>query len=277
MSESFLTTGVYVLLLLIAVYILLRFLPKILDQLIDRLPIKDKSLAYFISDAAGVLVIIAILVSGIFQLEANVRLIAGLITVGSGAFIFTTEGWIQDAFSGIGLQIFNKFRIGDWVTVSGTRGHIVRLGLFRTDLETLELDVVSVRNTEVFGSNIVNHSGIPFREISVVVHTADYGEYGNDIRRYLADVETVARRVEYEICPEAVDEAGLDANVYFFEFAGASDSITVVYYAFDRDQAYRNAVSAMHVAMAEEFRPKGVVLGEISKTVENIFTHEAVG
>ncbi|MGB1252276.1 MAG: mechanosensitive ion channel family protein [Candidatus Promineifilaceae bacterium] len=277
MDISFLTTGLYVLSILAGAYILLRFLPQAVDKIIDRIPVIDKTLGYFISDSSGLVILIILIVSGIFQLDANARLVATLITVGSGAFIFTTEGWVHDAFSGIGLQIYNQFRVGDWVTVAGVRGHIVRLGLFRTDLETLELDLVSVRNTQVFGSNIINHSGIPFREISVIVHTADYGEYGDDIRGYLAAVETIARRVEKSVCPEAAVEAGLHAKAYFLEFGSSSDYITVVYYSYDRDEAYRDAVSAMHVAMAEELRPKGVILGQVNaNTIDNVMTYRRV-
>lgn len=276
MDGSLVSTGLYILGALVLGYGLFRFLPQVLDSILNRTPF-NKTLGYFVSDSMGFLIILVLIVSGVLQLDENARVVAILITVGSGAFIFTSEGWIQDAFAGIGLQIYNKFKIGDWVTISGNRGKVARLGLFRTDLETLQLDLVSVRNSEVLSSNIINHSGIPFREIEIIVHTADYGEYGENIRRYLADVQQIALRVQAEICPPILEHSRLRVKTYFLEFGSSSDFVTVVYYAFDRDEAYRDAVSAMHVAMAEELRAKGVVLGQVNgNTIDNVIEYKRV-
>ncbi len=61
-------------------------------------------------------------------------------------------GWFGDALTGISLQLYPQYKIGDWATLGGDkRGCVTRLGLFRTQLQTIHLDIISVKNSKVLG------------------------------------------------------------------------------------------------------------------------------
>lgn len=274
MDSKFLTFIVFGILTLGASYILFRNLPRLIDYLFDRLPgLKnvDKTLAYFLSDSFGIALVILATIYLITLLPENATFIAVLLTIGSGAFIFISEGWFGDALAGVSLQLFPQYKVGDWVTLVGNkRGQVKRLGLFRTELVTIDLDVVSIKNGNILSEDIVNHSGIPLRRLDVVAHTAGYGDFGDDIQAYKDTLLEIAKRVQDEVCPDA---RKMDRNpkVFFMEFGPSSDHIHVIFHTYDRDDLYGVAVDAIHTALAAELRPRGVLLAQVNaNTLENV-------
>lgn len=254
--------------------IALRLLPKVLDRLFDSVPgfdRIDKTAAYFLSDSFGITILLLLGIFALSRTPGDGQLVALVITVASGAFIFTSEGWAQDALAGVSLQLYPQFHVNEWVTVGEERrGRVVRVGLFRTYLRTLELDVITIKNSKILSEDVINHSGIALRQIRIILHTAGYGEYGDDIVRYKSDVLAIAEDVQNRLCPDAVLEDNLHPQIYFMEFGSSSDHITVTYYTYDQDEAYYEAVDAMHMAFAEILRPRGVVLGQVNaNTIDN--------
>jgi len=253
--------------LLFVSYLILRYLPRLIDLFFEKVPgVKrvDKTLAYFLSDSFGTLLVGIGIFYAVSLLPQSAQAIAMLITVGSGAFIFISEGWLGDALAGISLQLFPQFGVDDWVTLGGDkRGKVVRLGLFRTQLYTVDLDIISVKNTKVLAEDILNHTGLFLRRLDIILHTADYGEFGDDIQAYKDAIIEVADTVQEEICPEARLQ-GHEPMVHLMEFGPSSDHFHLFFYTYDRDDICPSSVDAMHTAMATALRPRGVLLGQVN-------------
>jgi small conductance mechanosensitive channel len=253
--------------ILIISYVILRYLPRLIDLIFEKVPVVkrvDKTLAYFLSDSFGTVLVGIGIFYAVSFLPQNAQVLAMLITIGSGAFIFISEGWLGDALAGISLQLFPQFGVDDWVTLGGDkRGHVVRLGLFRTQLYTVDLDIISVKNTKVLAEDILNHTGLFLRRLDIIIHTADYGKFGDDIQGYKSAISDIANRVQDEICPEA-REQGHTPCVHLLEFGPSSDHFHLFFYTYDRDDICPSSVDAMHTAMAMELRPRGVILGQVN-------------
>ena len=265
---------------LVVSYVLFRFLPRLIDYLFDHMPgLKriDKTLSYFLSDSFGIALVILAIIYVLTLLPKSASMIAVVITVASGAFIFTSEGWLGDALGGISLQLFSQYKIGDWVTLGGDkRGCVTRLGLFRTQLQTIHLDIISVKNAKILAEDIINHSGTFLRRLEVTVHTAHYGDFGDDIYAYKVAIQEVAEKVQDEICPEA-RELGRSPKVFFMEFGPSSDHLNVIFFTYDRDDVYGIAIDTMHTALAATLRPQGVVLGQVNaNTIDNAVSIQPV-
>ena len=276
MSSTFL---LYILGVVVVGFVLIILRRYVFNRILSNLPEGQRSTISFIVDVVSVGLVIGLLFYGLGQLEESAQIIAILITVASGAFIFTSEGWIQDAFAGLGLQLSNSYAVGDLVTLSGERGRVVNVGLFRTELETFGLDIVSLRNSQVLQGTVVNHSGMPFRRIDIIVHTAGYGEFEDDIDSYVAEINRIAMEVQREICPEAINAPKIliPTQAFFIEFGSSSDFIKVIYYTYDQDEVHGEALHAMHMAMARELRPRGVVLGQVNaNTIDNVLEYKRV-
>ena len=238
---------------------LLRVLPGLIYKLFDRFPVMNREAGYLLVLLAVLTVGITLFATETLTLDEDSRLGGLIFVVGTSALIFTYNEWIRDAFAGLALHFFMPIKVGDWIVANGHMGGIKQMGIFRTDLETLGLDVVSFRNSGLFAASISNLSTIPFYEVKTVLHTAHYAGYQHGIREYLADVEAVARDVQEKISPAAAKIERYKARAYLLGFGPTSDLITVVSYA----EAYRDAVNEMHIAIAEAMRSKGLILGHM--------------
>lgn len=248
---------------MIAGYTVFRYLPKLLDQVFEKVPgfnRVNKTLAYFVSESVGIGLVVMLGIYGMGQLPESAALIAVLLTVASGAFIFTSEGWVTDAFAGLSLQLFPQYNIGDWVTLNDKRGQVVRVGLFRTLLSTTDLDIISVKNANVLSEDIINHTGLKLRRLILLIRVADYGSYGLDIKAFQADALALITEVQDELCPEAIKVHDLKPQLWFVEFGAQSDEFNVVFY--NQETGPRKAYDAINLALATAFRPKGVVFGD---------------
>lgn len=246
-------------------YTVFRYLPRLIDQFFDKVPVfnrLNKTLAYFISESIGIGLVVMLGIYGMGQLPESAALIAVLLTVASGAFIFTSEGWVTDAFAGMSLQLFPQYQIDDWVTLNGKRGQVARVGLFRTDLSTMGLDIISVKNSKVLSSDIINHSGVKLRRLILLVRVADYGSYDLDVKAFKADALSIIAEIQDQLCPEAMKIEGKSPKMWFVEFGEASDHFNVVF--FNKETGARKALDGINVALATAFRPKGVVFGDMS-------------
>jgi small-conductance mechanosensitive channel len=278
MNSNFITYTIFAIITLALVYLVFRHLPRLIDKLFDDVSgfdRVDKTLAYFLSEALGIVLLAIVAIYVLTLLPQSALLIAMLVTIASGAFIFTSEGWLGDAMAGISLQIYTQYKVDDWVTLSNDkRGQVTRLGMFRTQLRTIQLDMISIKNSNVLASDVINHSATYLRRVTITAHTADYGEYGHDIHAYKDAIKEIAQEVQDEICPEARD---LDhqVRVFFAEFGSSSDHINVVFYTYDRDDVYNMSIDAMHTVLAATLRPRGVVLGQVNaNTVENTISFQ---
>lgn len=268
MDNLNLSAAFNLLLALLAAYVVLRYLPDLIDWVLDRyFPRIGKEWGYFWVLLATLIVGSALFATGVLVTDDSQRVNELLFTVGAPALIFTFQSWIRDALAGLGLNLYRPMRVGDWIISMGKMGGVTRIGLFRTEMTTLGLDRVSFRNSDLFSTQIRNLSTIPFYEVNTVIHTADYAGYGHNVGQYLSDIEEIALRVQEKVCPEALAFDRLRAKAYLLGFGPQSDEITVISYA----AAYRDAVSEMHVAMAEALRPLGVVVGQVTaNSIENV-------
>jgi small-conductance mechanosensitive channel len=148
------------------------------------------------------------------------------------------------------------------VTLNGQRGKVVRVGLFRTQLATTDLDIISVKNSTVLGEDIINHSGLKLRRLILLVRVANYGTYGLDINAFKADALSVITEVQNKLCPEALKEHGKDPEMWLVEFGEASDHFNAMF--FNKETGAEKALDEINVALATAFRQKGVVFGDAS-------------
>ncbi len=258
--------------ILIIAYVILRYLPRLIDLFFEKVPGAkrvDKTLAYFLSDSFGTVLVGIGIFYAVSLLPQNAQVLAMLITIGSGAFIFISEGWLGDALAGISLQLFPQFGVDDWVTLGGDkRGKVVRLGLFRTQLYTVDLDIISVKNTKVLAEDILNHTGLFLRRLDIIIHTASYGEYGDDIQAYKNAIMEIANEIQDQICPEAFQQ-GYKPELHLMEFGESSDHYHLFFYTYDRDDVCPGSMDAMHTAIAAKLRPQGVTIGQVNTVKVN--------
>ena len=68
------------------------------------------------------------------------------------------QGTLSNVAAGLMLLFLRPFRIGDWVEAAGVSGSVREIGLFTTTIDTFDNVYVSIPNSSIWSSNIINHA-----------------------------------------------------------------------------------------------------------------------
>ena len=79
------------------------------------------------------------------------------------------QGTLSNFAAGVMLLVFRPFRVGDLVETAGATGRVVEIGIFTTELDTMDNVRVVIPNSEAFGGVIKNYDGNPTRRIDLVM------------------------------------------------------------------------------------------------------------
>ena len=95
-----------------------------------------------------------LIVSGIFQVPAA-RLFTAAAAIGV-VLGFAAQDLLKNLFGGIILVFDQPFQVGDKISVGGTYGEVVSIGLRSTRIVTAEDNLVSVPNAQVVDGQVAN-------------------------------------------------------------------------------------------------------------------------
>ena len=87
------------------------------------------------------------------------------------------QGTLSNVAAGLMLVFLRPFKIGDWIEAAGMSGSVREIGLFTTTIDTFDNVFISVPNSAIWSSSIVNHSRYETRRLDL-----DIGiDYGSDL------------------------------------------------------------------------------------------------
>ena len=77
------------------------------------------------------------------------------------------QGTLSNVAAGFMLLFLRPFRIGDWVEAANVSGSVREIGLFTTTIDTFDNVFVSIPNSSIWSSNIINHSRYGTRRLDL--------------------------------------------------------------------------------------------------------------
>lgn len=109
---------------------------------------------------------IGTIVAGAFGIPTTSLVV--LISIAGLALSLSVQNILSNLFSGLTLLISKPFKAGDYVEVAGKTGIVKTVGLFYTQLNTLDNIYVNIPNSDVTGTTINNYSREPLRRVDRV-------------------------------------------------------------------------------------------------------------
>ena len=82
------------------------------------------------------------------------------------------QGTLSNVAAGLMLVFLRPFKIGDWVETAGMSGTVREIGLFTTVIDTFDRVFISVPNSSIWSSNIINHSRYKQRRLDLDIGIA---------------------------------------------------------------------------------------------------------
>jgi small conductance mechanosensitive channel len=127
----------------------------------------DKTLAPIMAALVryAILTLTAVVTLGNFGVETT-SIIAVLGAAGL-AIGLALQGTLSNVAAGLMLLFLRPFKIGDWVEAAGVSGSVREIGLFTTTIDTFDNVYVSVPNSAIWTSTIINHARYGTRRLDL--------------------------------------------------------------------------------------------------------------
>ena len=167
-----LSTLISAVLTFITCFIVMQIILKTLERILGRANKIDGTLKGFIHSAVKIVlwILTGIIVAGALGIPTT-SLVA-LISIAGLALSLSVQNILSNLFSGLTLLVSKPFKFGDYVEVGGRNGIIKSVGLFYTQLNTLDNVSINIPNSDVTGTTVINYSREPLRRVDRVFSAA---------------------------------------------------------------------------------------------------------
>jgi small conductance mechanosensitive channel len=216
-SYSFSILGAII--LLIAGYIVAGLVERSIYAGLGRFRGFDETLRKFFSKTAryALLVLVGVTVLAQFGVQ-TASIIAALGAIGL-AIGLALQGTLQNIAAGIMLLALRPFRVGEYIDAGNVAGTIQEIGLFATELKTLDGLYVLSPNSELWNTPVTNYSRNPVRRNDLTIGIG----YGDDI-----DLALGLLRQIVEGDPRTLKEP--EPMTYVDALADSSVNVTIRYW-----------------------------------------------
>jgi small-conductance mechanosensitive channel len=193
----------------------------------------------------------------------NFAIIAGALSVGIG---FGLQNIVNNFVSGLILLFERPIKNGDWIVVGNTEGHVKKISIRSTQIQTFDRADIIVPNSELVSTQVINwmlHDKIG--RIRVPVGVA-YGSNTEKVRQILFDIA---------MAHEKVIKTSTDYNisVFFLGFGDSSLDFELRCFIEDMDSAL-TVRSDLNFAIDKAFRENRI---EIPFPQRDVHVRSTVG
>ncbi len=170
------------LLIAIAIFVIGRYLAKVLSTLIGKAVLassKDEMLQGFVRSIAYFLFLLITVIASLSQLGINTSSLVALIGAAGLAIGLALQNSLQNFAAGVMLLIFKPFNKGDFIEAGGKSGKVEQMGILMLELRTGDNKTVLIPNGKVFADSITNYSRNETRRIDFIFDIS----YESDIEK----------------------------------------------------------------------------------------------
>ena len=239
---------------LVVGWLVAGYIEKIVNKMLQSKNV-DVTVSKFIVGTVKLLVMaFAVIVAlGKFGIEIA-PLIAGISVAGFG-LSFALQGPLSNYASGATLIFTKPFKVGDIIEVCGVEGQVLDMKLPRTELKTLDGELIVIPNKHIIGEIILNCSDSKRIDITVGV------SYSSDIDKVIAVVSKIIND-EARIVKTKTPKIGIS------EFADSS--INIYARAWCKQDEYYDVKFAVNKKIFDEFNKNGIEIPFPQRVVHNV-------
>ncbi len=174
----------------------------------------DEALISFFGSLVFTLVLAFTVIASLAKFGVQTTSFVALLGAVGFAVGFALQGSLSNFASGVMILIHKPFKIGDLIEIAGVTGFVKEIGLFNTELSTLDNVKVIVPNGKAYGDVIKNITGYDTRRVDMVFGIG----YGSSIAKAYEIMQGLIKadaRILTDPAPRiAVSELG-DSSVNF--------------------------------------------------------------
>lgn len=206
----------------IVVYIIGRWIVKLLNKLVARFLLRSKvepTVQTFLKSLTNILLTILLIVTVVSTLGVNTTSFAALLASAGVAIGMALSGNLQNFAGGLIILLFKPYKVGDTIEAQNNIGTVREIQIFHTIIETADGRRVYIPNGTMSTTLVINSDQTALRREIWTVGI----EYGNDVE-HARDVIINCLKQNPAILTEPKDIQGNALDPYFVEVANLSAS-----------------------------------------------------
>lgn len=214
--EGALVVGLKIVAALLIYYVgrwFVRRVMKLMDKVYEKKSV-EKSLRSFLSGVVKVLLYVVIVLIIIQVLGINTTSLVAMIASAGLAIGMALSGTLQNFAGGVMILLLRPYRIGDYIDAQGEEGTVTKIGLFSTEIITVDNRVIYIPNSTISTSVIDNYSTSEMRRVDWTVNV-EYGSDPDKVRKVLVDMLKSDSRVAADPAPVVFLVNLADSSVQF--------------------------------------------------------------
>ena len=187
----------------LAIYYIGRWIIRRMMRFLDRVYVRrdvDMSLRSFLSGIVKVILYIVVVLIIIQVLGINTTSIVAMLASAGLAVGMALSGTLQNFAGGVMILFLKPYRVGDYIDAQGEEGTVSKIGLFSTEIRTVDNRVIYIPNSTISTSVIDNYSMGEMRRVDWTV-SAEYGTDATKLREVLMTLLRADSRIVEEPAP----------------------------------------------------------------------------
>ena len=187
----------------LAIYYVGRWIIRRMMRFLDRVYVRrdvDMSLRSFLSGIVKVILYIIVVLIIIQVLGINTTSIVAMLASAGLAVGMALSGTLQNFAGGVMILFLKPYRVGDYIDAQGEEGTVSKIGLFSTEIRTVDNRVIYIPNSTISTSVIDNYSMGEMRRVDWTV-SAEYGTDATKLREVLMTLLRADSRIVEEPAP----------------------------------------------------------------------------
>lgn len=180
----------------VAIFIIGRFVAKILASVADRLMKRsamDDMLRKFLRNIIYAVLLTFVIIAAIGALGIQTASLVAIIGAAGLAIGLALQGSLANFAAGVLMIIFRPYKLGDLVQVAGTEGFVEEVDVFTTTLRLPDKTKIIIPNGQIMNDQITNYTESEDRRLDLIVGIG----YEDDIDRARDVILAAVKESEY--------------------------------------------------------------------------------
>ena len=181
----------------------IKIVMNIVGKLLDRSKKLDGALKGFAKTALRIALLAITVIIVADKLGIPTASLVTALGVAGLALSLSVQNILANLFSGITLLMTKPFVQGDFVDIGANTGTIKSVGLFYTVIDTVDNRYISIPNSDVTATAVVNYSREPLRRVDMTF-CASYDSSTEAVRSALMEAISADDKIKADPAPFVV-------------------------------------------------------------------------
>lgn len=235
----------------IAIFIIGRWIVKVVLKLMKGMMIRarvDETLISFSAHVAYAALILVVITMAVSNMGVNTTSFVAIFASAGLAVGLALKDTLANVGAAVLIIFFRPFKVGDSIETAGVMGTVKSINLFSTTLNTVDNRSIIIPNGLLIGGNIINNTGNSTRRIDMLF-LIDYKDDLSGVRQAVTTVlENNARVLKSPAYIVAVETLGRDGvHLVVQPWVKVEDYADV---KFEVTEAIKNEFDKYNIAIA---------------------------